>query len=158
MPAQVVRLLREKSFRRSPQGVRVGAKEREILLGHWDGYGRHTRNCNPWHPECQAAARGFSVWTDVRGGCLDHASLFLLPDSRCRRMCWVIAGVSLARWSVNRVSATGAMSGERLDCCAAEFTESKNEQFLACASVPATSQLKMQASAKGRKSARACAE
>ena len=33
MPAQVVRLLREKSLRRSPQGARVGAKEREILLG-----------------------------------------------------------------------------------------------------------------------------
>ena len=34
---------------------------------------------------------------------------------------------SLAWWSVKCVSATGAMSGERLDCCAAEFTESKNE-------------------------------
>ncbi len=33
MPAQVVRMLREKSFRRGPQGARVGAKEREILLG-----------------------------------------------------------------------------------------------------------------------------
>jgi hypothetical protein len=39
--AQVVRLVREKSLRRSPQGARVSAKERQILLWHRDGYGRH---------------------------------------------------------------------------------------------------------------------
>ena len=51
----------------------------------------------PMAPRCQATARDFSVWTDCLGGRLHHASVFLLPDSRRRRMCCVIAGVSLAR-------------------------------------------------------------
>jgi hypothetical protein len=64
MSSQVVRLLREKSLRRSAQGTRVSAKEREIFFWHRDCYGGHRITITHGSRGCQAAVRRFANVTE----------------------------------------------------------------------------------------------